>query len=416
MRGHRYALRTRPGDFVVEEMLDVEPGEKGPFAIYKLKKTGLDTTAALRIISSRTNVPFKAIGCAGLKDRHGESVQYVSVNRKWGEKLDFSDRSLSLELAGYSDREIRPGSHAGNRFEITLRRMNKQTLDVLVRNAELARGLPLPNYFDSQRFGSLRGAPRSAGSPAEGAGTPAVAAPAFDIVEVLKGNHEKALKSILTGTYRKEQSGFKALKRALSEYWGNWPKCIELSAGARYENYPEIFGFLNGKGDFTEALGLVRDQRLRLGVLALQSWLWNEAVKARMLKAMGMGGLTAARYEAGELLFPRLGGMALREYRVFAEGLTGRKLAMPHPGMIDRGEYERFLDGMGLELRQLDGLRELGVSASKEERPVFLTVPDLEISASGEETGPAQRRFWATLRFSLPAGAYATVVVKALLG
>jgi len=416
MRGHRYALRTKPNDFVVEELLGYKPGEHGAFGIYRLTKAGLDTTAALKIISSRTNVPFKAIGCAGLKDRHGESSQYVSLNRKWGENLAFSDRSLSLELVGHSDREIRPGSHAGNRFEITLRKMNRQTLDVLVRNAELARGLPLPNYFDSQRFGSLRGAPRGAGSTTAAAGAPAVAAPAFDIVEALKGNHEKALKNILTGTYRKEQSRVKALKRALSESWGNWPRCVEIAALARYENYSEIFANLGEKNDFMEALGLVRDQRLRMGALALQSWLWNEAVKARLVHEMGTGNLTAVQYEAGELLFPKLGGMALREYRVFAEMMKGRKLPMPYPGMVDRGEYERFLDGMGLELRQLEGLGELGVSLSKEERPLFVSVPDLELVGRGEEDLKAQRRFRATLRFSLPAGSYATVIVKALAG
>jgi len=416
MRGHRYALRTRPGDFVVEELLDYKPGGHGAFGIYKLKKSGLETTAALRIIASRTNVPFRAIGCAGLKDRHGESVQFVSLNRKWGEKLDFAERNLSLELTGYSDREIRPGGHAGNRFGITLRRMNRQTLDVLVRNAELARGLPLPNYFDSQRFGSLRGAPRGAGPPTEAAGAPAVAAPAFDIVEMLRGNHEKALKNILTGTYRKEQSRIKALKRALAESWGNWPRCVEIAALARYENYSEIFGTLREKNDFMEALGLVRDQRLRMGALALQSWLWNEAVKARLVREMGTGNLTAVQYEAGELLFPRLGGMALKEYRVFAEGMRGSKLPMPYPGMIDRGEYERFLDGMGLELRQLEGLGELGVSLSKEERPLFVSVPDMELVGRGEDETKAQRRFWATIRFSLPAGSYATVIVKALAG
>jgi len=407
MRGRRYTLRTKPGDFVVEEVLDFEPREDGAFGIYRLRKSGLDTTAALKIISSRTNVPFKAIGCAGLKDRHGESSQYISLNRKWGEKLDFSDRSLSLELAGYSGREVRPGSHSGNRFEVTLRRMSKQTLDVLARNAELARGLPLPNYFDSQRFGSLRGA---------GPATTVAGAPAFDIVEALKGNHEKALKNILTGTYRKEQSRIKALKRALSESWGNWPKCVEIASLARYENYSEIFSNLGERNDFMEALGLVRDQRLRMGALALQSWLWNEAVKARLVREMGTGNLTTVQYEAGDLLFPKLGGMALKEYQVFAEMMKGRRLPMPYPGMIDRGEYERFLDGMGLELRQLEGLRELGVSLSKEERPVFVSVPDLELAARGETDEKAQRRFWATLRFSLPAGSYATVVVKALVG
>jgi tRNA(Glu) U13 pseudouridine synthase TruD len=294
--------------------------------------------------------------------------------------------------------------------------MNRQTLDVLVRNAELARSLPLPNYFDSQRFGSLRGAPRGAGSTTAAAGAPAYAAPAFDIVEALRGNHEKALKNILTGTYRKEQSRIKALKRALSESWGNWPRCVEIATAARYENYSEIFSNLGEKNDFMEALGLVRDQRLRMGALALQSWLWNEAVKARLVHEMGTGNLTAVQYEAGELLFPKLGGMALKEYRVFAEGLKGRRLPMPHPGMVDRGEYERFLDGMGLELRQLEGLGELGVSLSKEERPMFLTLSDLELSGRGEEDLKAQRRFWATLRFGLPAGSYATVIVKALAG
>jgi tRNA pseudouridine13 synthase len=411
MRGHRYTLRTAPGDFVVEEIPGREPGPEGAFGIYKLRKSGLDTTAALKIIARRTNVPFRAIGCAGLKDRHGESVQYISIAKKWGDKLDYSDRSLSLELVGCSGQEILPGSHKGNRFEITLRKMSKQTLDLLTRNAELARGMPMPNYFDSQRFGSLRGAQSGAGPAAVNSG-----APAFDIVDVLKGDHEKALKSILTGTYRKEQSRVKALKRALAECWGDWARCEKLAAEARYENYAEIFAFLGEKNDFRGALGLVRDRRLRMGALALQSWLWNEAVKARLAKALGKGCLSTARYEAGELWFPKLGGMALEEYRLFAGEMQGKRLALPHPGMVDRGDHERLLEVLGLELRDLENLRELGVSLSKEGRPLFIGVPDLEICRTGEEKGPAQRRFRATLRFTLPAGAYATVVVKALLG
>ena len=407
MRGHRYALRTVPGDFVVEELLGFEPGAEGAFGIYKLRKSGLDTTAALRIIARRTNVPFRGIGCAGLKDRHGESVQYISIAKKWGDKLDFSERNLSLELVGYSGQEILPGSHKGNRFEITLRKMSKQTLDLLTRNAELARGMPLPNYFDSQRFGSLRGA-----APLQYLS----GAPAFDIVDVLKGNHEKALKSILTGTYRKEQSRVKALKRALAECWGDWAKCEKFASEARYENYAGIFAFLGEKNDFRGALGLVRDRRLRTGALALQSWLWNEAVKARLAKALGKGGLSTARYEAGELWFPKLGGMALEEYRLFAGEMQGKRLALPHPGMVDRGDHERLLEVLGLELRDLEGLKELGISLSKEDRPLFLSVPDLELRGTGEENGPAQRRFRAALRFTLPVGAYATVVVKALLG
>jgi tRNA(Glu) U13 pseudouridine synthase TruD len=108
--------------------------------------------------------------------------------------------------------------------------------------------------------------------------------------------------------------------------------------------------------------------------------------------------------------------MALKEYRLFAGEMLGRRLPLPSPGMVDRGEYERFLDGLGLELRDLDGLREFCVSLSREERPVFVSVPDLELEGRDEEASTAQRRFSATVRFSLPAGSYATVVTKALLG
>jgi len=441
LRGRKYTLKTLPSDFVVEEVLLNEPEKegKGEYGIFRLTKEGLDTHAALKIVAARVGVPYRAIGCAGLKDRYSRSVQYVSLKGK-GPELNFKERSLSLEFVGKARKGIQPGDHGGNRFSITIRKMDTRTLSELKRGIERMTGLPVPNYFDSQRFGSLR---RGSHLPSEGF------TPHFTIVEVLKGNHEGALKELLTGTYRKERSGIKALKRALATSWGDWNKCSELATAARYENYSEIFEFLRNAGThigdgkngttqkepFISALRLVRDRTLRMEGLALLDYLWNEALKSKIYSGLGLENIMTVRYEAGELYFPRANDFALDRYR---EMILREKRGVPLPSSeIRDGElregYERLLDGLGLDLLALSALRDWGISAPSEPRPPFVMSDGLELTEGRDSSGAAgmtgendntesgqrkgaQRTQSATLSFTLPPGSYATVVVKALLG
>ncbi len=405
MRGRNYTLRSRPGDFAVEEIIDLAPKEDGAYGIYKLAKEGLDTYAALKIVAKRIGIPLRAIGYAGLKDRYSRAVQYVSIPRSAGEHLDFEERSLSLSFACNSDRPLRIGIHKGNAFTITLRRLNKQTLDLVRSAIEEMKGIPLPNYFDSQRFGSIRG------------GREFFAAP------LVKGDLEGALKLILTGTYRKEKSQIKALKRYLAENWGNWEKCLErLSGRLRYENYYDIFSHLNAHPDnFKGALKLVRQYILKIGISAFQSYIWNEALKRQLVSAMGLENLSSVQYEAGELLFPKNSAEALDRYREFIAGRSDESMRMPHYKVREDNRYfqifQEIAKPMGVELHRLRKLEDFGISLVRGERRMFFEADALRLVSEGaQKDAAAPRSYYATLSFALPPGSYATIVIKALMG
>jgi tRNA(Glu) U13 pseudouridine synthase TruD len=77
--------------------------------------------------------------------------------------------------------EVDDIDHLGNRFTITIRRLDTARLEqlkILLRNRT---GLLVPNYFDSQRFGSLR------------------IANEFLAVKLSRGEYEAVLRVMLTG-------------------------------------------------------------------------------------------------------------------------------------------------------------------------------------------------------------------------
>lgn len=404
MRGRSYTLRSRPGDFVVEEIVDLSPKEEGAYGIYRLTKEGLDTYSALKIVSRRTGIPLKAIGYAGLKDRYSRSVQYVSLPRRAGERLDFQERNLYLSYVCNSARPLRIGIHSGNAFTITIRRMSEDTLEMLRSGVEKMSGLMMPNYFDSQRFGSIRGGRE------------------FFAVPLVKGDYEGALKLILTATYRKEKSPVKALKRYLAENWGDWKACLRrLSGGPKYENYFEIFTYLSEHpDDFKGALKVVRQYILKIGISAFQSYIWNESLKQLLISSVGRENLSPVQYEAGELLFPKHTEVGLERYREYLAEVGSESMPMPHYKVREGNRYYKIFKDiaelMGVELHRLKKLEDFGISLVRGERRMFFKAKDLKLLNEGSENMAAPRRHYATVSFSLPPGTYATVVIKGLLG
>ncbi len=54
-------LKQRPEDFLVEEITDVVPSASGPFAFYRLEKTGWATPDALAVIRQRLRVEARPV-------------------------------------------------------------------------------------------------------------------------------------------------------------------------------------------------------------------------------------------------------------------------------------------------------------------------------------------------------------------
>ena len=148
-------LRTRPEDFVVEEIPGFEPSGVGEHLLLDIEKRGMNTAFAVRRIAEWAGVKEMAVGYAGLKDRHAVTRQRISVHLPGREAPDVAtlqDDSLRVLAATRHSRKLPRGALAGNRFVLTLREVTGDRAAIDARLADIAaRGVP--NYFGEQRFG-----------------------------------------------------------------------------------------------------------------------------------------------------------------------------------------------------------------------------------------------------------------------
>ncbi len=164
-------LKAVPEDFVVEEVLGFEPeaateAGTGEHLWLWVEKRGLNTDQAGAELARQLGIERSLVSYSGLKDRHALTRQWFSVHWHgdgcWSAGSDWLDvpgrdpadepgryRVLSQLRCG---RKLRRGTHAGNRFEITLRDVTGERADIEARLDLLARE-GVANYFGLQRFG-----------------------------------------------------------------------------------------------------------------------------------------------------------------------------------------------------------------------------------------------------------------------
>jgi tRNA pseudouridine13 synthase len=152
-------LRSRPDDFVVDEMLAFGADGEGEHVLLRIRKTSANTDWAAHRIASLAGVPVKAVGYAGLKDRHAVTTQWFSVHLgrlsepRW-ELL--AEEGLEVLEHHRHRRKLKRGSLAANRFRIRLREA-KGDLDEAMARVEVLAARGVPNYFGPQRFGREQG-------------------------------------------------------------------------------------------------------------------------------------------------------------------------------------------------------------------------------------------------------------------
>lgn len=151
----RGRLRTQPDDFVVDEQLAFGPDGDGEHALLRVRKTAANTEWAARRIAALAGVPVKAVGYAGLKDRHAVTTQWFSVHLgrlpepRW--RLLAEDGLEVLEQHRHR-RKLKRGNLAGNHFVIRLREVDGD-LDAAEARLQTLAATGVPNYFGPQRFG-----------------------------------------------------------------------------------------------------------------------------------------------------------------------------------------------------------------------------------------------------------------------
>lgn len=143
-------IRSKFEDFAVSEILskktvDSLSGDLG-YAVYHLKKIGIDTNHALDFIFRKTGVRLKALG---LKDASAVTEQYVCSMAQNKSVQNYSDTKISLEKIGFAKKPLTAKDMIGNRFIIRIDGADK----TLASFTESDRIL---NFYGYQRFGSKR--------------------------------------------------------------------------------------------------------------------------------------------------------------------------------------------------------------------------------------------------------------------
>lgn len=161
-------LKTTPGDFIVDELLELSESNSdveadatagsGEHLCLKLEKVGDNTEYVARELARIAGCRNFDVGFCGLKDRHAVTRQWFSLYRPGCES---QDASLIQEIAARwpvlaasrQARKLRRGEHTGNGFVVILRGVTgeREVIDhALVRLADIGA----PNYFGPQRFGN----------------------------------------------------------------------------------------------------------------------------------------------------------------------------------------------------------------------------------------------------------------------
>jgi tRNA pseudouridine13 synthase len=353
---------------------------------------------------------------AGTKDRNAVTTQLFTVQSGDPEAVRAVEiRNADIELVGRAGRNIFFGDLAGNAFAVTVREPEvDDPLDAAAAvstELEAFAGTPddgrvgVPNFFGQQRFGSIRPVTHEVG------------------LAVLRNDWEAAAMAYLGNPSEDEPEATQAAREYVAET-RDWQGALEeFPRHLRYER-TMLHALADSEGDYRTALETFPANLQSMFVNAAQSYVFNEVLSRRLAR-----GIPFHEPVEGDVV-------------CFADSDAPEGLALPDPDRTqtvtgsrvetvarhcarDRafvtaplvGTETRFAEGEPGEITRavLDDIDIApmdfslpGEWASTGTRRAILVTTDVDVTATTE--GDA-----LTFDFTLPKGAYATVVLREYL-
>ncbi|MEA2032986.1 MAG: tRNA pseudouridine(13) synthase TruD [Euryarchaeota archaeon] len=419
-------IKTKPADFYVREITNRAEQEEGKYLIAELTKENWDTHSVINEISRRLRVSRNRIGFAGTKDKVAVTTQKISI---WGEgiaeteleRLKIAD--VSLKLIGRSNKAVSLGDLHGNEFEIVVRDIegSKEEIKrkIMAITAEIENEGGVPNFFGVQRFGVRRPITHVVGK------------------HLIRGELKEAVLSYISDVFPGESEEAKRARRLCKEgeLKGLKEGLKKMPPFLRYEKAMLNELVKNGReresineSDFLSAFSVLPKNLQKLFVHAYQAYLFNLVLSRRMnqnlpfdealvgdvvcfrdrfgladLHKDRMEKVTEDKIEAINRLIKRGRAFvtvpAFGYETEFAEGVEG--------------EIEReVLKDEDVELNNFYIAKIAEISSKGIRRPVLVPV---KVELSGEEVSdddmnPGRNK--VNLKFFLPKGSYATVVLR----
>lgn len=403
-------IRKQPEDFRVCETLRDDtiaqivatPGTTHAHALITLSKTSLTTPDACSMLARALGVKAGLVSYAGLKDKHAQTTQHVSVPVA-GETADFlprlqtaiADRNWSAQLLGFLPRPVEAADIAYNTFTIVVRDLTRAESDVMARRADALwgdNGITFINYFGDQRFAGVRGE--------------------FAAVHLVRGDFDAALKLLIAAPHRKDMGKKRDFTRLAATHWGDWKRIAREAP-----NVPErraIETLAEGK-PARQAFEQLPNLTQQMCVDAFQSHIWNAAARLCVQRAVEDPEILLAEDPFGSMAFPV--ASAWRS----PPPANWLATSVPMPS-IDATGPTAWMQALVEQLAthelniadlRIPGLRRPTFGAAP--RPLAVQASDFAMThAEQDDLDASGRRGKRSLSFSLPRGAYATVLLRAL--
>ncbi|MGC9109948.1 MAG: tRNA pseudouridine(13) synthase TruD [Caldimicrobium sp.] len=379
-----FKYKVHPEDFIVSEVINLYPQEKGEYSLYLLRKENLTTWEALGQIAKTLKLPLKYFGYGGLKDKKAVAFQYITI--KDGPKRDLKSSNFELVYLGKVNKPLSKEHLLGNNFEIKVYDVDIPE-DKILYELESIKNFGIPNYFDEQRFSSV-------GNHLK-----------FAAKEIIQGNYEEALFLILAESSPDEITYSKKLRNCLRKNWRKWENCLKY---ARLKWEKELIKFLSqhkpSKRTFKRALHLVDQEYLFYLGNVYQSYLWNEVLK-EILKYLEVGEFSIPFF-LGEFYFYR----KLSEEKLNL--LKNLKIPFPSPKLNLEDTEEIPLKSLYLKVLNREGFQDLKELRSFIKGLIFKTYPRPAIVFPENLSCVRLSEKTYKLTFFLEKGSYATLVLK----
>jgi tRNA pseudouridine13 synthase len=403
-------IKSDASDFEVREISEYPmPDPEGPYTVLRVRSRDWEQHELAQRLAERLHLPPHAIAWAGTKDRRAVSERLFSYRGLPPDRpVDVADAEV---LEAYRARDgLALGHHYGNAFGVRLSDIVDEPAAVLERLGEVRRELialgGFPNLFGLQRFGEVRPVTHLVGR-ALVRGRPAEAAEIY-LTEVTGDT------DTLGAEARREYARHRDPVRALREF----PPTF------RFEK--RLLDHLARGHSPERAIGALSRDLRTLFIHAYQSLLFNRWASRR-----ASAGLSTTVPEAGDWLLRvgRNGTISSSDpVSVEADNLAECREFCERSRAVIAGPLVGYetprMQGVGGELLE-SLLEEEGVSrddwrircspdlASRGAwRALSVPTPPIALSADppGAEDATAARGVW--LRFSLPKGSYATVLLR----
>ena len=431
-------LKTRVEDFRVEESSKVPAlDDKGRFTVARVTMTNWETNRYLRRLARACGINKKRIFSSGLKDKRAITTQILVIDapRRKVESVEIPDSTI--EVLGRTHQKVAMGDHDGNRFNITVSCCSDNSANPIDAKEAMSRvhqirdGLAksmgsdaFPNWIGPQRLGSTRPV------------TPQVGA------AVIEGDFERAVDLYVGMAGSREGEEAEAFRSSWREH-GDPKKSLELAPDRLGYESSMLQHLAKKPGDYIGAFKTLPNSLQLLMVHSIQSLAFNHSLSHRIVS-----GLSLIEPEEGDLVAPLMangridvGKMAYvsstnlercrrncKLGRLVVTGiLPGRQSSLAEAGPGENevaGISQAGLGGGDWVVNQIPRLTTSGTrrALSVPFRDISVEqAPDADVSSQRWDEGPKEGDRWhpegasLRLRFTLPAGAYATVMMREIM-